>query len=244
MTVINQNTETKGWPVLATIITLLAVVIMFALGVWQLERAEQKTQRLAQIKQRQMQNTVELADINQMQGDNRDITFFATGNLTASRYFLLDNRIHNGQVGYEVIVPIETDFGILLINFGWIAAGPFRDTLPDVKLASGLVQLTGMLAIPELNPMISETAVPGQTWPVLIQQLDLEVVSGFLEQPVIRFVMLLEKEQQSAFQRNWQPVVMPPEKHVAYAVQWFGLGLACLIIFIIALKARFKRKHD
>jgi cytochrome oxidase assembly protein ShyY1 len=27
---------------------------------------------------------------------------------------------------------------------------------------------------------------------------------------------------------------MPPEKHIAYAVQWFLLALAAVIIFIIA----------
>ena len=40
-------------PILPTIITLLCVVIMFALGIWQLERKAQKDTRLAQIIERQ-----------------------------------------------------------------------------------------------------------------------------------------------------------------------------------------------
>ena len=29
----------------------------------------------------------------------------------------------------------------------------------------------------------------------------------------------------------YEPVVMPPEKHVAYAVQWFLLALASLVVY-------------
>ena len=53
--------------------------------------------------------------------------------------------------------------------------------------------------------------------------------------------MLLNAQDNSTFIRNWQPVVMPPEKHMAYAVQWFLLGVAALVIFIIAQRNKLKR---
>ena len=31
----------------------------------------------------------------------------------------------------------------------------------------------------------------------------------------------------------WSPNVMPPSRHVGYAVQWWGLALAALVVMVI-----------
>ncbi|MCL5256048.1 MAG: hypothetical protein M1363_08050, partial [Gammaproteobacteria bacterium] len=38
--------------------------------------------------------------------------------------------------------------------------------------------------------------------------------------------------------REWPIVVMPPHRHYAYAMQWFGLALAALIVFLVASRER------
>ncbi|HEY9031818.1 MAG TPA: SURF1 family cytochrome oxidase biogenesis protein, partial [Kangiella sp.] len=37
----------------------------------------------------------------------------------------------------------------------------------------------------------------------------------------------------SPFVRQWELVASPPEKHIAYAVQWFGMALVLIILFIV-----------
>jgi surfeit locus 1 family protein len=38
--------------------------------------------------------------------------------------------------------------------------------------------------------------------------------------------------------REWKVMSMQPEKHLAYAIQWFGLAVAGLTIFLISLRKR------
>jgi cytochrome oxidase assembly protein ShyY1 len=68
---------------------------------------------------------------------------------------------------------------------------------------------------------------------------------GFLQSgKLFPFVVNLAPEPNSEFVRNWQPVVMSPEKHLGYAVQWFGLGIAALTIYLLSLMKLFKTKNN
>lgn len=46
-------------------------------------------------------------------------------------------------------------------------------------------------------------------------------------------MILLDAEAGSGFMREWMPQIIPPERHLGYAVQWFGFLLTTLVIFIV-----------
>ena len=48
------------------------------------------------------------------------------------------------------------------------------------------------------------------------------------------FVVYLDENEALGFVKNWTPIVMPPEKHRAYAFQWFSLAVAWLSLMIWA----------
>jgi surfeit locus 1 family protein len=233
-------------PVLSTLVTLLAVVIMFALGLWQLQRAEQKSTRLAMIEVAATTSTLTLAQTINSREDIRDLPVRLSGTLNPNTYLLLDNRIHQGRVGFEVLALLSTASGNVLINFGWVAGDRSRLTLPEVDLPYTLQDIQGKVAIPQANPMVSETADTAQNWPKVIQQLDLAFIEQVLQQPILPFIVQLDPIATSGFIRQWQPVVMSPEKHIAYAIQWFGLAIAALMIYGFALRGKIKNKeqHD
>lgn len=234
----NSKSAKPKPPVLATIITLVAVVIMFGLGEWQLQRAESKRERLSSIEQRQNLSPLTIVEVNSMQGDIRDLPFSASGTIETNQYFLLDNKISKGQVGYQVIAPLQTNEGILLVNFGWVKAGLSRQHLPVINMPSGNIELYGSTSIPSHNPMINETVSSQQTWPVLIQQIDISLMSQFVNRPVLPYLMQLDPSSEYGWVREWSAVVMSPEKHLGYAIQWFLLAVACVIIYFVALKRR------
>ena len=89
--------------------------------------------------------------------------------------------------------------------------------------------------------MVKETALIDGQWPKVLQQTDLKVIQQHYNQDVLPFVVLLNPQETSSYVRNWQPVVMAPEKHMAYAVQWFLLGFAALVVFVIAQRNKLKR---
>ena len=45
-------------------------------------------------------------------------------------------------------------------------------------------------------------------------------------------MLLLDPAPDSGFVRAWTPNVMPPERHRAYAFQWFAFVVVALAIFI------------
>ena len=231
-------------PTTATLVTLCAFVIMFALGGWQLQRAEEKNLRLSQIEQARQHTPFSLVDILKHKGEQRDLPLKVSASATNEQYFLLDNKIQQGRVGYQVIVPLETEQGWLLGNFGWIAGTGDRQRLPSVTLDPTLKSYHGVISIPTLNPMISETATIDGIWPTLVQQIDLAIMQEHFGQAFLPVVLLLEPDDASPFIRNWQAVVMPPEKHIAYAVQWFGLGIAALVVFIFAQRNRLRKEES
>ena len=91
--------------------------------------------------------------------------------------------------------------------------------------------------------MVKETALLDGQWPKVLQQTDLKVIQQHYDQEVLPFVVLLNSQETSAFVRDWQAVVMAPEKHLAYAVQWFLLGFAALAVFVIAQRIKLKRNN-
>lgn len=218
---------------IAVLITLTCCAVMVGLGLWQLDRMEQKQQRLASITQKQADGPVEFSHIVNMP-DPRDIEVSVTGIPDLSSVLLLDNQIYNGQPGYDVLVPVQSDFGWLLVNYGWLAAPQYRDQLPEVSLESGLQHYAGVVTRPGDNPMVRETVTRASDFPLVIQKPDTTVLGQLLNRTFRPDVLELTQPSDT-FVREWKPVVMSPEKHLGYAVQWFGLAIAGAVIGTLAI---------
>ena len=170
-------------PLIATLITFIAVVIMFALGMWQLERAEEKNLRLLSIQKAALTEQISLqqalADIDNML--DMSISFMAKADV--NRFFMLDNKTHNGRVGYQVLLPLKTSSGLLLANLGWLPGTKSRDVLPNVDLDDKKMSYSGIVNFPSDNAMVTETAVLDDNWPKLVQQIDFEVIEAMYKAP-------------------------------------------------------------
>lgn len=206
--------------------------ILLSLGMWQLQRADQKYERLTELEQKQAQGFLSLSDIARFD-DPRDVRVQLNGKLQSNTIFLWDNRIVSGKVGYEVIVPLKTSAGMVLVNLGWVQGTGYRNQLPTISVPD-LTQFEGVVWEPQDNKFIAAESLSTTSWPVLIQQVNIKQISELLEIKSKPFVVALELPEASGFVNNHKPVVMPPEKHIAYAVQWFGLAIACFVIFILA----------
>ena len=220
------------------LLTALSVAAMCGLGFWQLERMVGKQQRLASIAQKQSNESLSLIDALS-QEDPRDISISFVGTPDSKRALLLDNQIHEQQVGFDVFAPVSTNAGWILVNYGWIAAPDLQRTIPEVNLPSGSNKFEGVITVPGSNPLIKETNVNFSQFPALIQQVAFATLSQSLNIKLLPYVVELTS-QDSAFVRDYKPVVMPPEKHLGYAVQWFGLAIAAAAIggFAISKKGR------
>lgn len=235
------NTKT----LIFTLVALFAVVIMLLLGFWQLDRAAQKRERLALIAQRANLAVLSVDDLDSSFSDIRDLPLRISGTFNREHYYLLDNRVHEGQVGFEIIGQLQTHYGVVLVNLGWVKGSEDRTQLPSIGLPESEIVIKGIVAVPELNPWVEETASDNAPWPRLIQQLDLALLQSW--QPQHRwldFVLLVDPQHPVGFVREWKPVVMSPEKHLGYALQWFGLSVAALIVFIVVWRKQKKGNQN
>jgi cytochrome oxidase assembly protein ShyY1 len=103
--------------------------LFLLLGVWQLNRAEEKEQLLAMA----AHNPISLQQI-----DWADVPVnrpsLVTGRVLKSPLFLMDNKTHDGQAGYEVFALVNTTDGALAVSFGWVKGSLDRSQLPTLSL--------------------------------------------------------------------------------------------------------------
>lgn len=219
---------------LPTAITLTVFVILCKLGFWQLDRAQQKQQQLAQFSEKPTLSSAQFAD-----GINKDISSLHGRSLTSSltlqqQYWLLDNKTHAGKVGYEVIAAAKLPYNnnMVLLNLGWIKAGAYRHQLPSVSLPeqinfSGLIKAQQFEQF-QLSGELDELA-----------EIRIQSVSDLFQQQQLMLVnnLIIFANQHSAgdWPQLYKPVVMPPEKHHAYALTWFLLALASLGVYGVAV---------
>lgn len=205
--------------------------LLVSLGIWQLNRAEEKQVMLDQWQQeaRDM-DWPELVASGLEKG--RPLT--VTG-LFGERSWLLDNRTRDGIVGYEVLTafyPLEGP--PVLVNRGWIAAPRTRNELPDVTPPEGVSTLTGRVSEYPEPPVLSDSAAKDSGWPRRVQSLPGAVARAEVAELPSAIIRLQDNEQPGAYRADWQPDRMGPQTHYGYATQWFALAIVLTILSVVA----------
>ncbi len=206
---------------------------LIALGLWQLEREHEK---LVAEKVYETRSANEPTDVSSIDWTNPDLNWIAiraTGFFDNTRQLLLDNRILNSVVGYEVISPFYTDDRVLLVNRGWIAQGPSRQSLPELGLTEEQITITGHIYVPDGELMIlgAEEAVTDR-WPKVIQSVDIQVLSSVMDEAFQPHIVRLDENSTAVLQTNWTAINMRPEVHRAYAVQWFVMASVLMFLYL------------
>lgn len=220
---------------LATIATVVIFGLLMSLGFWQINRADTKKQLIAEYQSRAKSSAIPLQQLPAgKQQQYRAVK--VNGQYLPQQQLLLDNRFYQHHIGFEVITPmaIPGDSKLLLVNRGWVARHMRRSQLPDVNVNNRPVTIKGIVVYPSSKAIVLSPAMDNpKQWPRIIQKLDAQQMAQILNHPVYPFVVRLKSGNVGSLQHNWQPVVMPPRKHYAYAFQWFALAGALLVIFII-----------
>jgi cytochrome oxidase assembly protein ShyY1 len=223
----------RKFPVLATLVALGAIVIMLTLGFWQLDRKLEKEGRLERIAFAQQQASIGISDVLDDYMEYQDYSVSANGELLDALFYI-DNKLKEGKAGFNAMQPFKTANGVVLLDLGWLAATAPRPALPAFE-RFGFKHVEGMLYVPENNKLITETNTNYGSFPALLQQIDLKQIEQHLGQSVLPFILRLQDNTSSTFVRDWEAVTMSPEKHLGYAIQWFGLAVAGLTIYLLSL---------
>lgn len=214
---------------------LVGVAVGVSAGLWQLNRATYKQELEARFAAGGAAGALPLLVTDEDAGQSRYRVIRVTGRYDANHQVLLDNMSSQGRPGYHVLTPLRTGEGTVLVNRGWLPANGDRRVLPDIRVGGELREVPGRIELLP-QPGITLAAVPPAdtaAWPRRLLFPTVAQVSAQLNTPLRSYQLLLDPSAPDGYQRAWQPGGMGPDRHRAYAVQWFGLALTVVIIHLV-----------
>lgn len=240
-----QKSSRAVWKVWLFCAVFLPVTV--SLGFWQLDRAEQKRQLLTQ-SQKQADLPEQLFEQATGISSPEAVYTFRPFRLRGQYrpfHVLLDNRTRDGKAGYEVLTPFaHVDGHVYWVNRGWVQAGRYRADLPALDVPMGATEISGHFYVPANSPDV-EGLEPLADKVIRTQALNWPVLAEFAQESIGTAAIfgaefrLRDDAQPGALRTGWPVAAMSPEKHTGYAVQWFGLALALVLLSIGAtLKLR------
>jgi surfeit locus 1 family protein len=212
---------------------LVGVVAAAHLGVWQLDRAAEKQALLDQIEAGEKTTRTLTADASTLQ---RYQAVTAQGRYDAAHQVLLDNMPSlQGFPGYRVLTPFElSSGGWVLVDRGWLPIGATRDVLPSISVADTERTIVGRLDEVPRPGMRLGSAPEGSTWPRVMNYPEHSDLERVLDRPLGKRIVRLDPAQPDGYERTF--VMRPdfgPNRHIAYAVQWFALAVAMMVIYVL-----------
>ena len=213
-----------------TLLAALGMVLFVSLGRWQLHRAEEKRALFAGFAAGSGAAVMLPENFRPVERYRR-VT--ASGRYDSSRQFLLDNMTRDGVPGFHVLTPlVQYDSRVVLVDRGFVPLTGSRSDLPDLRVDEGQRTVTGRADnLPQAA--VTLAAAPATGWPRIVSFPRMPEVAEALSAQVYPQVVLLDADQPDGYQRDWRPPGMAPDRHVAYAVQWFGLAATVLVTWVV-----------
>lgn len=204
-----------------TLAAFAAVALFVVAGNWQHRRMVEK-----QTLQDRMQQAAALAPVPLPAGvADWDAWRFRQvvlhGEYDARRQILIDNKLHAGRAGYDVVTPLRlADGRAVLVDRGWIAVGPTRAVLPDAPPPRGAIELRGRIDVPPADyyELGDRSAPAGPLW----QHLDparFAKATGVAVPPIV--IEALDASPGDGLVRDWPAPDAGIDKHLSYMLQWY-----------------------
>jgi len=229
---------------IGTVLVALVVTGCLAAGFWQIRRLGERREVNAQVRSRSG-TTVPLPDagFEKDSGVVDDLIYRKvkiSGTYDRSKEFLVRFRGRRGLPGYEVVTPLRTDRGTVLVDRGWVPLEQGdRWKVPSSTTPTGEVTIVGLLAPPEHGaPRIARPTTPDR--PVITGSIAIHELSRVLEVDDLYTVHVLAAA--GAGNAPFPIAVDPPDlgegPHRDYAIQWFLFATVGVVGWTLLLKRR------
>ena len=249
--------RSKGFWI-AAVLTVVSVGVLIKLGVWQLDRGNEKLRYEQQLLERSQQSSraldIVLSDWRgtglraqepsspqTLNGLKVDIELATPSGLI----LLLDNQINQGMVGYVIYMLGETQTQNgrkqLLIDLGFVAASNDRRKLPQLGNITLPTNMSGRLYVRSVNPLSQELGLENTT-PKRIQNINIQALSQYTGQEVLPFIFQPQSLGSWPYEMLWRPSAMKSEKHFGYSFQWFVMAAVLLFLMLLVGYRYMKQK--
>jgi surfeit locus 1 family protein len=248
--------------IIPTLAALALITLTFSLGMWQMRRADYKTQ-LAQARDVASQTVPE--DLLKILGVDGSIMLDTeaqkkraealpygirarlTGRWLTEHSVFIDNRTLKGIAGFHVVTPfaLAESSLVVAVNRGWVARNiRDRNLLPAVPSTQEVISFEAWIEKPQKamelggdqpsSSKVIASPAGNSDNTALWQNFDTRRLE---ERAKVRLApWLLRQSNQAAFKdglnRDWPAPANDVAKHQGYAFQWFGLAGLTAVLWL------------
>jgi surfeit locus 1 family protein len=225
---------------IAGLVVLLLAGLFIRLGIWQLDRLEQKREENAVGQERLAMETVPLEQLlDEAGGDLASIEYRragVTGTFDPENEVLIRSQVEQGQAGFHVITPLLTEDGdAILVNRGWVPLTMDRPPV-DATPEAGMVSQQGWAHLTQTRPALGPVDPPGHA--DVLNRVDIERIEEQTGYELAPIYLVAAGEGGDALPIALDLPTFDEGPHLAYAIQWFGFAAVGLIGFYFL----FRRK--
>lgn len=223
-----------------SLVVLFVAFVCIRLGVWQLDRLEQRRARNAGTHQRMQSAPTRLSAIL---ADSTGLLFrrvVLSGEYDDTRTIIIAGRSLRGVPGVHVLTPMRLGGAAVLVNRGWMpSADAARIEVDSIKEPGprGLEAL--VVPFPDDYGRAAQTDSFQRLW----YGVNPERLRRQFPYPVLPVVaQILPHANQPRFPIRLKPPEMDEGPHLGYAIQWFSFAVIAIVGWL-ALLLRRKREN-
>ena len=218
------------------IFAIIFVPITISLGLWQIERANEKKVIISNYDKLLVSTPITLQKEQPLENWQPIETVGAYQDLVIYE----DNAINSGKAGFKVYHLFQNGDGtFMFVHRGFIERNLIKNILPRIDTPLRKKNIKGTALFKQNNTFVKN-----------IEESDIRIIQEFNTSVLIeRFPILKDKylhpflynldvRDADKFQPIEKPVNMTASKHIGYAIQWFGLCAALIILTIYAYRRK------
>lgn len=236
-----SNHMTDGWRTLPqqlvsprwrwiTLAALGLVAVFIRLGMWQLDRLEERRTENALIASRITNPPVQLTGVPLDIDANEYRRVTVRGTYDHSQEVVLRNRSRNGVPGVDIITPLRITGSeqSVLVNRGWVPLLQYEQAAMQQFVVPGEANIEGIVrkTQPRRSSLGAEDKVPVDGMLRSWFRVDIERISDQVPYPLLPFfVEQLPREGAPDLPFPQPNTELSEGSHMSYAIQWFSFAL-------------------
>jgi len=234
----------RKW-LLATLFVFAGTALCIRLGIWQLNRLEQRRIFNHQV---ESMRAMPMLDLNEDQpGEISKMEWRAVkvqGEYDFANQVALRNQYNGDQYGYHLMTPLLLDGTAVLVDRGWIPADGNSASADWRKYDEpGVINIAGQIRLGQTKPALGgvmDVLPENGTRLAVWNNADLERIASQLPYPVLPvYIQPKAGENHTEPPIPFQPTIEITEgPHMGYALQWFTFATILFVGYPFFLRSQ------
>jgi surfeit locus 1 family protein len=218
------------WP---TVISVPALIVLLALGTWQMNRLAWKEGLIRAFAERVNAEALTTAPPVGALDDLEYRRVRLSGRYLNDQEMFLAGRTFNGRGGWAILTPFRSDEGALVIvDRGWVPLDRKDPRTRQQSLIEGPTTVEGLIRRPNLRTYFTPENEPGKN---LWFSADVQAMAKKAGLPEVRPYLIegLRQVIPGGFPVGGEIQVALRNDHLQYAITWYSLAIALVVIYVL-----------